>query len=233
MCSLPLWSKAASGCARSRLLLAVSIVALVPAWLHATPVAPAWWATQGVFISGAATDNYAAINTGQFKAVAAKAAAEFNADFPGGAGSAINNLIATWRAAPGVGVTRDDYLAVNQGQLKVVAKLFYDRLYDLGYTGQPLASGQRYPWTGTGVDNYAMVNIGQLKYVFSFTIDSDGDGMSDVYEIQMGLNPFLADGTAQKDSDGVPNNQDARPNDSVIGRLSITINTPASGAVIN
>ncbi len=63
-------------------------------------------------------------------------------------------------------MTRDDYLAVNQGQLKTVAALFYDRL------------GQPYPWAGSSAvrDDYLLVNLGQLKHVFAFELNFRGPG---------------------------------------------------------
>ena len=62
--------------------------------------------------------------------------------------------------------------------------------------------------------------------------DTDGDGMSDDYEIAMGLNPLLNDASGDLDGDGVPNNEDARPNNPAIGRLKINIISPANGAVV-
>lgn len=35
------------------------------------------------------------------------------------------------------------------------------------------------------------------------------------------------------DSDGIPNSQDARPNDPAIGTLTVTIESPANGSTIN
>lgn len=103
-------------------------------------------------------------NQGQLKHFAAKAAAELNADLVGGAGTAINDLILSWSEP---NASRDDYAAVNQGQLKAVAKLFYDRLIETAYT-------QAYPWSlaATDDDNYAAANIGQVKYLFSFDLET-------------------------------------------------------------
>jgi hypothetical protein len=104
---------------------------------------------------------------------------------------------------------RNDYAALNHGQLKTVAKVFYDRLIAVGYTTS-------YPWTTTTADdqNYAAANLGQVKQVFSFDLtapvgqlpvwwqtyyfqqsgidpsgDSDGDGLTNLTEYQAGSNP--------------------------------------------
>lgn len=60
--------------------------------------------------------------------------------------------------------------------------------------------------------------------------DFDSDGMSDEYELALGLDPYIADGAGQLDGDGVRNDEDARPNDAAVGRLSISISTPANGS---
>lgn len=138
-----------------------ALLAAVLLLQSATAVAPgpAWWGTQSVADPHAVPDDFAAANIGQLKYLAAKAAAAMNAELPGGAGAAINTLVAGWNA-PAAGVARDDYVAVNQGQLKHVAAPFYDRL------------GLPHPWAGgSGArDDYQLVNLGQLKHVFSFEL---------------------------------------------------------------
>jgi hypothetical protein len=44
--------------------------------------------------------------------------------------------------------------------------------------------------------------------------------------------PYAADPDGDADGDGVPNKQDARPADPTVGRLNITITTPADGSTI-
>jgi hypothetical protein len=44
--------------------------------------------------------------------------------------------------------------------------------------------------------------------------------------------PWSSNADGDSDGDGIPNNQDAQPNNPAIGRLQITITTPANGAVI-
>jgi len=179
---------------------------LTAAWLvaglllqSATAVAPEWWATRGVFKAGAAADDYAVANLGQLKNIAQKAAQEMEEGLFGGAGEEINALIASWDAAPAAAVSRDDYAAVNLGQLKRVAKPFYDRLADGGSVA--------YPWSGTAADDHAIANVGQLKRVFSFTIvefDSDNDGLPDAWEMQMFGN-LDQDAADDFDLDGLTN----------------------------
>ncbi len=64
-----------------------------------------------------------------------------------------------------------------------------------------------------------------------FGIDSDGDGMSDAFDVLNGLDPHLADGALDLDGDGSSNSEDARPNDNAIGRLSIAITAPGNNSV--
>jgi hypothetical protein len=169
--------------------------------------------------SQATLNDYAAANIGQVKNIATKAVAEMNAKLEGGAGSELNALVASWTQPPATGVVRNDYAAVNQGQLKAIAKKFYDRLAAAGYSGPPLSSGQTYPWTVTTSDDasYAVVNIGQVKRVFSFVpalanpdlVDTDGDGMPDKWEIYYGLNPnSTSDASPDADGDGRTNLQE-------------------------
>ncbi|MEZ5415263.1 MAG: LamG-like jellyroll fold domain-containing protein, partial [Opitutaceae bacterium] len=167
--------------------LAITIVATQAA------IPPVWWDEQEVLTSTASANDYAAANVGQLKAISAKAITAMNATLPGGAGVELNQLLEGWRAPPAPGVVRNDFAAVTQGQLKAVARLFYDRLAQLNYTGQPLAAGQVYPWTESTEDDLAhmAVNLGQLKFLFSFELagvvsnpDADGDGLPDDWEDQ-------------------------------------------------
>jgi hypothetical protein len=147
---------------------------------------PAWWFNQAVIVpitthtppswSGGdypVPDDFALANIGQLKNFAGAAAAELNANLPGGAGPQINSLIASWNAA---GPGRDDFACVNLGQLKNVATIFYDQLVAVRYT-------DNYPWitTGQNADDYALANLGQLKSIFSFDVaySSTGNGIPD------------------------------------------------------
>jgi hypothetical protein len=169
---------------------------------------PAWWASRGAVFGLA--DDYAAANLGQLKHMATAAAAELDAALPGGAGPELAALIAGWSQAYSPEAGRDDFAAVNLGQLKAVAKLFYDRLHAVGYSGPPLAPTAKYPWSGP-MDDYALANLGQLKLVFSFApepgdgdggaepdwnTDSDFDGLPDWWEIEFGSDPSFPDAGA-------------------------------------
>jgi len=156
------------------------------------PTYPAWWFQREVVRRFDGTnafpswqngdyptpDDYAAANIGQLKQMASTAATELNANLPGGAGSAINGLINQWNQPPPPGGARDDFGVLNVGQLKSVAKLFYDRLIAVHCLDS-------YPWTGANADDYAAANVGQLKNLFSFDValDTNGDGLPDWWEL--------------------------------------------------
>lgn len=172
---------------------------------------PEWWTAQGVIATDPSgtplpRDDYAMANVGQAKRMAKGAYEQMKAlgliavVIP--SGSEANDLLFQRWENPTE--TPAEYAILNQGQLKYLAKPFYDRLLEYGYTGAPLITGAAYPWThGPGGesddDAYAPVNLGQLKYVFSFSIanvvedeynrDSDGDGIPDGWEIENGLDP--------------------------------------------
>jgi len=68
------------------------------------------------------------------------------------------------------------------------------------------------------------------------TADSDvggGDGMRDDYEWINGLDPLVDDASGDKDTDGVINSQDSRPDDDQVGVLQIVVSYPAEGTTIN
>ncbi|MDP1588901.1 MAG: hypothetical protein Q8M07_14220, partial [Prosthecobacter sp.] len=157
----------------------------------AIAVAPEWWTTRGVLTPGKAADDHAVANVGQLKHLAQKAAQELDSSLPGGAGTAIHALLAAWQSPPAPGITREDYAAVTLGQLKAVARPFYERLAAAGV----LPAGV-YPWSTTGqaADDFAAANLGQLKAVFAFhpAQDSDGDGYSDAHEHAAGTDPLNA-----------------------------------------
>jgi alpha-tubulin suppressor-like RCC1 family protein/chitodextrinase len=158
-------------------------------------------------------------------------------------GQTISTIIPLSQLRPPGPLESDDYQAMNVGQLKHVAKPFYDRLAAVGYSGPPLVAGQLYPW-GPSTDDYMVANIGQVKHIFSFDIrsflflkmDSDGDGLINSIELDLGTNPSNPD----TDGDGIwdkveislglnPLFADAEQAPSVIGGLRLHL---GSGGVV-
>jgi hypothetical protein len=153
---------------------------------------PAWWFEWNVIVPTNPTntsptwpgdyptsDDYSAINQGTLKNLALGAITELQAQLPAAVltnsnAVALQNLISGWVTNPATNA--DSYAAVNQGQLKYLAKQFYDVLGTGSYTAglglQPTnwTSGA-YPWsTNSGADPYSLANIGQAKCVFSFDL---------------------------------------------------------------
>jgi hypothetical protein len=171
-------------------ILGSGVAVLVP--LFALSVAranpPGWWDEYSL-LNGAGADNYAVANVGQLKHVARvaydmlrqKAEADL---WETPEGIALTVLVRSWYLdddllTPKIQGTQA-YAVLNQGQLKFVARHFYDFLAQMAYDGPPLVYPQIYPWTSTADDdrNYSIVNLGQLKYVFSFDLNPDvGDGL--------------------------------------------------------
>ncbi len=200
-----------------RLVLCVLLVFVGSATLTLVASPPSWWGGRGVLDTGEAADDYAAVNQGQLKHLAQQASLEMQARFLGGAGTNILGLVQSWGTP---GTNTDDYSAVNLGQLKNVAKPFYDRLMEFGVA-------TNYPWVAStsAANDYALANIGQVKNLFSFELgappgelpdwwknhffpeepevdpedDADGDGLSNLVEFALGLDPLSSD----SDGDGL------------------------------
>jgi hypothetical protein len=94
-----------------------------------------------------------------------------------------------------------------------MAAPFYQHLNTMGLTNlwpAGMTTGP-YPWSGSthASQDYAIASIGQLKYLFSFRldamIDTDGDGLNDQAELDIGTNPFSAD----SDGDGIADGWEA------------------------
>ena len=159
---------------------------------------PEWWEARGAGEIGSRhlsvdgrKDAMSAANVGQLKNMAVKGAEEMNEKLAGygGAGDSVNSLRQTLLSSS---IGDSNYEVANAGQLKTVAKPFFDRLYEISqtnpqlvdYNGIELISGgsqgaaQKYPWpqfpsnpTGEDYDaNYEAVNTAQLKYLFSWRI---------------------------------------------------------------
>ena len=157
---------------------------------------PGWWLQRGMANTNSAPSDYSAANQGQAKWMAAGARAELDVWLPGGAGTAVSTLVGGFSST-------GNYDAVNVGQLKELARPFYDRLIQVGMATS-------YPWTPSIADDYdfAGANVGQLKNLFSFSLDGagdgDGDGLADWWEI-LHFGTLLQDGRMDSDGDGVRN----------------------------
>jgi hypothetical protein len=132
---------------------------------------PAWWSQRGVLTPEAASDDFALVNQGQLKQIALAAFREIEAKIPGGAGPELNAALDSWtnldanniRVAKVTPAT-DDFATVNVGQVRALAKPFYDRLI-------PVGRALGYPWSDSpSDDDFAYANIGQVKNVFSFDL---------------------------------------------------------------
>jgi hypothetical protein len=171
-----------------RLLVSIAFIAVVATSAVTAVDYPSWW--NGVLKSPPATaDDYAALNQGQLKNFALAACDEFKARLitvPGGAGPgilAIENqltVVQNGQRVPRVTTATDNYAAATVGQLKALAKPFYDRLRQL----RVLDYDPYYPWSDPD-DNNAVANLGQAKHVFNYDFDgdTDGDGLSDFVEL--------------------------------------------------
>lgn len=214
---------------------------------------PAWWtdsAHSTNFIdTGAASNNYAPLNVGQLKNVAARAKTYLDNQLAsvGGAGPTINAMVANLTTNATL-----NYQPANLGQVKAVAKPFYDRLIAVGYNTTSNLISREYPGNYTGSypwdpstppnQNYSPANLGQLKMVFSFdlnsfvitaNLDSNSDGFRDVWQVYES-GGTLSNLTTSSDTDGdsTPDYQDADPNSSSTGTLAITIAYPGNGSTL-
>jgi len=181
---------------------------------------PEWWKERGVIdeeFESREQAHYAPALLGQAKFLAWQAYREMEERSPGSAGAEIESLVEGFREGSG-----EDYGPLLIGQLKALAKPFYDRIHEAGHPlpeGMALGAGG-YPWEFEEYQDfhYAPANLGQLKWVFSFDLsawpplpsdpglDTDGDGLPDLLEIEQGLDPLNPEDAAlDLDADGLTN----------------------------
>jgi hypothetical protein len=103
-------------------------------------------------------------------------------------------------------------------------KFFWRLKYWTGATTDPEGDD----FDGDGVSNLDEVQQG----LSPFDPDSDKDGMPDGYEVANGLNPLIDDTLLDFDGDLIPNREDARPNNASIGRLAVSISSPTQGSTL-
>ena len=173
---------------------------------------PSWWSDPSFSIWTSTpqnVENGAPVNLGQLKNVADQARRYLDSRLgqADGAGAAVTALCQFTQA--------DNYAPATVGQLKNVAKVFYDRLGQIGYNWQTGTFGfpsTPYPWTGTiNAENQAPCNLGQLKNLFTFeispaflAIDGDGDGLPAWWETLYGFDPLVwSDANIDSDLDGL------------------------------
>ena len=157
---------------------------------------PSWWTSRNVMDTNAPINDNAPVTIGQLKWTATNACAELEANLSGGVGTNVENLVQGFS-------NTDNWQTVNVGQLKAVAKPFYDRLIEEGFTNA-------YPWTtNTTADDadFALANIGQLKNLFSFDLiaDSDSDSLFDWWEIHWFGSVTNQSSAGDADSDDIAN----------------------------
>lgn len=188
--------------------------------VYAGKSVPEWWIRAGITSEGEnefseqkIEENLSAANVGQLMNVAVKAAEEIKEEIPlmGAEGEAITALVGSFGQykydAARPEESDGNFNVLNIGQLKHVAKTFYDGLYKLSpekvtwpwdvYGGQDSLHG-KYPWPPMPANpaeedyapNFEAANIGQIKYLFAWSVnhwlpsegDSDGDGIPDDIE---------------------------------------------------
>lgn len=212
-----------------RLIPVVLPLAVVTALIAAPP---GWWSEEGTRIieEEGEENNYAPANLGQLKHVAKMAKGHLDAKLVGGSGTAIGGLVAGFESGTSPEEILANYAPLNIGQLKAVAKPFYDRLHSAGYDTKANLIAHGFPdkWSGTAAwsgyypwnpstpvsENYAPANIGQLKLVFSFDLgDFDGDlsGLPDWWE-ELYFEELGQDPEADPDGDGLTNLEEYEQN---------------------
>jgi hypothetical protein len=150
---------------------------------------PGWFTEREVINAERSAADYAPVNQGQVKWIAAKAYDEIAEKLPAADLESLQAVIETLPSG-------NNFHPANLGMLKAVAEPFYDVLMTEGYA-------DAYPWAGGTAADYKMANQGQLKNLFAFDldVDNDADGLLDWWAALYDV----SDGDADSDSDGVSN----------------------------
>ena len=177
--------------AKKRIYLSVFFgICTLAGILYAT--VPEWWTERGVTNNQPQVDQ-APVLQGQAKHIVYQAYLELEDRLApvGGAGAEVTALIqSAWFTD-----SMHDNRPLLLGQLKHLARPFYDRLNAVGFTTDDVVTGDTsfYPWTANSGDDAddAPATLGQLKFAFSFNpapwaeTDEDGDTLPDLWEQQI------------------------------------------------
>jgi len=164
--------------------------------------------------------NFAPLNQGQLWNLAAQAIQELDSQLAtvGGANFSLADF--------SNGASPDYHAPANIGQLKHVSSHFFDRFAQVGFTPEspgwpatlilntgPEDQAPNYPWLrNVTPSNAHIANLGQAKQLFSWdlsnwapsNLDSDSDGLPDLWELQWFGDLSLA-ADADPDGDGLSN----------------------------
>ncbi|WP_018970347.1 Calx-beta domain-containing protein [Rubritalea marina] len=155
-----------------------------------TPYASAqtlqWWQDRGVIDDAATQNNLAVASIGQAKWMAIQAKAELALQSPDLAAEIdLESIFPAPPQNPDSAWYQAQLAPLNLGQLKALAKPFYDVLPEGWLQDQAQKNGitlsaNNYPWDeATPVaDNYKLASIGQLKALFALRFIEDGDELS-------------------------------------------------------
>ncbi|MEY2506446.1 MAG: hypothetical protein QOH01_775 [Verrucomicrobiota bacterium] len=127
-----------------------------------------------------------------------------DAKLAGGAGNAIHTLLDTWSAT---NATSNDFAPINLGQLKALAKPFYDRLVAAGVV-------DTYPWLTAlnNPDDFTVANVGQVKSLFSFAIPPPNP-LDDSIGTRIAASPYAGNLALESNAIWIWNDQQANADD--------------------
>ncbi len=213
---------------------------------------PEWWKDRGITEEQAgdsAVNNSVPVTLGQLKWVATQTHKELSALLPQGLSFECHSLFADAKAPYEEGYqdwSKGNYKVATLGQVKHVAKAFYDELNQiseawvreqLGSLGHDLNTLGQYPWTDTLDDdsNRSIANLGQLKSIFAFDVRADNeetpDGLPDLFEYGLILSDDRLSGLTINDITVDPGDAELSYRDSSTGNWKTLsgITPPSSG----